>query len=164
MATLIGKEPDLADTLKNLMELDFDAVSAYQAAIDRLENPSYKTAMRAFLADHIRHTAELRPVVLALGAIPPSGADAKVLLTKGKVLLGQIVGDRGILMAMRSNEDDTNTAYERSLMRTDLTSPVIDLLQRGLADERRHRACIEDLLKSLQPQEPSVEPHARPMI
>lgn len=164
MATLIGKETDLVDTLKNLMELDFDAVSAYQAAIDRLENPSYKTAMRAFLADHIRHTTELRPAVLALGGAPPSGADAKALLTKGKVLLGQIVGDRGILMAMRSNEEDTNTAYERSLMRTDLTAPVIDILQRGLADERRHRALIEDALKSMQPQEEPVQPHARPML
>lgn len=164
MATLIGKEPDLADNLRDLMELDYDAVSAYQAAIDRLKNPSYKTTMRAFLFDHIRHITELRPVVLALGVQPPEGADAKALLTTGKVLLGQIVGDRGILRAMRSNEEDTNTAYERTLLRGDLTAGLSEILQRGLADERRHRTWFEDILRSPHPQEPPVPPHARPML
>ena len=44
---------------------------------------------------------------------------------------------------MKSNEDDTNQAYEQALDRDDLTADIRDLLARNLADERRHRGWIE---------------------
>lgn len=142
----IGKEPQLVDALKNLIALDFDAISAYQAAVDRLEYQAYRHALREFLADHFRHTQQLTTVVQELGGIAPTHADAKIFLTKGKVLLGQIGGDRGILMAMRSNEGDTNSAYENACARSDIPAHVMPILQRALADERRHRAWIDRML------------------
>lgn len=147
MATLIGKESRLIDTLKNLIELDFDAINAYQAAIDRLDSPIFKTAMREFMADHERHIQELTGVVLDMGDAPPTKGDLKSILTKGKVLIGQITGDAGILSAMHSNEEDTNTAYERSLSRDDVIPPnIFTILARALEDERRHKAWIERAL------------------
>ena len=43
MATLVGTQTKFVDALKELAELDHDAIEAYEAAINRLENEFYKT-------------------------------------------------------------------------------------------------------------------------
>src|SRR5207253_1968321 len=96
--------------------------------------------------DHERHTRDLRPLVERMGEKPSDRPDVKSILTKGKVVLAALVGDRPILQAMKTNEDDTNTAYERAAARSDLTPDVRDVIMRNLADERRHRAYIEQRL------------------
>ncbi len=57
-------------------------------------------------------------------------------------MLQSIRGDKGVLQAMKSNEDQTNEAYEKALRLTGLTPEVQRVLQDNLADERRHRAWI----------------------
>jgi hypothetical protein len=61
-------------------------------------------------------------------------------------VLRELTGDSGILKAMKSNEDETNEAYEQALARGDMTANRRDVLERNLADERRHRAWIEGRL------------------
>lgn len=143
MATLIGKEDSVVDMLVHLAELDFDAIAAYQAAITRLDSPRCTAAMQEFMNDHVRHTRELAPIIVSLGGKPPLEGDLKGILTQGKVVIGQIAGDTGILAAMRSNEQDTNTAYENAFLRTELSEHARAVLSRGLSDERRHKQWIE---------------------
>lgn len=142
MATTIGSERTLVQCLINLIELDYDAVEAYEAAIARLDDASSRSTMASFKDDHNRHIRELGNFVRQQGGEVPSKGDFKRVLTKGKVVIGEILGDRGVLMAMKSNEDDTNQAYERASVRDDLTPEVKQTIDRGLADERRHRAWI----------------------
>jgi uncharacterized protein (TIGR02284 family) len=146
MVTIRGREVDVTRLLCDLIELDFDAIEAYQAAIDRLDDFMTQQQLRAFMADHERHVRELSEFVGRTGTVAPTKGDFKRILTKGKVVIGQLVGDRGILMAMKSNEDDTNRAYEQAVRRHDLSTELRELLQRNLSDERRHRAWIEDRL------------------
>lgn len=150
MATTIGTENRLVDTLKNLIQLDFDAIEAYRAAIKRIDHAEIKTRVGEFMSDHERHTRELSELVRELGDTPPTSGDIKAMLTKGKVVIGNLIGDRGVLKAMKSNEDETNTAYEQALARTDI-SPVRvrEVLERNLEDERRHRAWIEQKLAQI---------------
>ena len=61
----------------------------------------------------------------------------KALLTKGKVVIARLMGDEAILQ-VRTNEADTNTAYERAVNFKDLQANTRGVLQYGLADERRH--------------------------
>jgi hypothetical protein len=68
----------------------------------------------------------------------------KELLTKGKVIIANLVGDKAVLMAMASNEVDTNTAYERMNSREDKWVDAIDILKKGLADEKRHAAWLNN--------------------
>lgn len=77
-----------------------------------------------------------------MGIVPPSGGDIKSMLTQGKVVMAGLVGDEAVLRAMRTNEADTNTAYERAVQFPDLHSGIRDMLEAGLADERRHCAWI----------------------
>ncbi len=143
MATVAGTQGNLIDRLIALVELDYDAIEAYEAAIDRLDDENFRANMRGFLLDHQRHVQELSEVIRELGGVPPTGGDLKRVLTKGKVVIAQIAGDRGILAAMKTNEDDTNTAYEHAVSHADTPQHIMTLLHRNLSDERRNRAWIQ---------------------
>lgn len=135
------------DKLGDVIELDYDAIAAYKAAIDRLDSAAYKTKLREFLADHERHVSDLSEVVRNEGGTPPDKGDYKQVLTKGQVIIADLAGDRAILKAMKLNEDQTNSLYEK-MVNEDFPDHVHTLLKKGLADERRHRAWIETALES----------------
>ena len=143
MATLVGTQRTLSSLLRQLCELDLDAVEAYDAAIERIGEPKYKEQLRSFRADHVRHANELGAFMQQFGIAAPKVGDIKQVLTRGKVVLGSLVGDKAILFAMKTNEDDTNKAYERALARTDVPELIRHSLERNLQDERRHRAWME---------------------
>jgi uncharacterized protein (TIGR02284 family) len=151
MATLVGTQKKLVDALDALLELDYDAIEAYDAAIARLKDASDKAQLGAFMADHERHVAELTALVEGLGRRASKGPDLKRWLTKGKVVILGLAGDHAILLAMKTNEDDTNTAYERVAGRDDLSSEIRAVVARNLDDERRHRAWIEARLGAGEP-------------
>src|SRR5258708_31622554 len=99
---------DIVNLLNDLIELDYDAIEAYKAAIGRLSDVGDKTQLGQFMADHRRHVSELSLVVRNLGGSPPDHGDLKQVLTKGRVVLAGLTGEKAILEATKSNEDDTN--------------------------------------------------------
>jgi uncharacterized protein (TIGR02284 family) len=143
MATMVGKESTLSERLSNLIELDYDAINAYREAIERVDDAESKQELAKFMADHERHTEELSAHLKSMGETPPTEGDAKSMLTKGKVMLADLAGDKALLKAMKTNEDDTNTAYERAVEHDDTPAELKAILERNLADERRHREWIE---------------------
>jgi rubrerythrin len=149
MATFPGLQAELSDLLRALIELDYDAADAYTAAVARISSQERRTALEEFRSDHLRHAYELGRELQQLGHDPPLGSDSKSVLTQGKLVLGTIAGDRGILKALRSNTKDTHRAYERALQRGDLSRAVARLLGENLADEHRHLNWIDDQLASL---------------
>ena len=150
MVTSVGLNPDFKAVLKNLIALDYDAIEAYQAAIDRVDDPSLKDQLTEFRNDHRRHTQELSACARELGVEPPDSPGAKAMLTKGKVLIANMAGDRAILAAMKTNEEDTNTAYERAANHSGLADLARSAIERGLADERRHRAWLIEIIESFE--------------
>ncbi len=148
MATFIGTEAAFEDVLKNLVQLDFNAAAAYQAAIDRVSKERLKAALRRFKADHLRHTRELGACMRDLGQEPPREGDLKQLVTTGKVVMAGLVGDTAILTAMRTNEDDTVTAYDRAVRHPDCVASVLGVLKRAQKDEHRHREWMVTALKT----------------
>ena len=158
MATMVGTQKELGSLLRSLLELEYDAIEAYKAAVERLQGGEPKAALAGFMADHERHVRELEPEVRATGEEVPNGPDMMAMVTKGKVVIGGLMGDPTVLLAMKTNEDDTNKAYERATQRTDLPQNLMSMLQRNLADERRHRASIEQFLhagKDKQKEQPA---------
>lgn len=136
--------------LNDLIQLDHDAVAAYRAAIERLDNAAFRSRLEEFLGDHERHVRELTALVREMGGDPAKKGDMKQILTKGKVVIGNLSGDKGILQAMRSNEDETNQRYEKALTTENLPPRIFELLDRNLADERRHRAWIVQQLEMMR--------------
>jgi len=150
MATLIGKEKDFIDSLKNLISLDYDAVEAYEAAIERLDEKRFKDKLATFKADHNRHIRDLTALVRDAGGTAPSDTDMKHWITKGKTVLAGLIGDKTILKAMLSNEEDTNKAYERVSKREDKIRGSATVLKEAWQDEKNHYHWIESAIKEIE--------------
>lgn len=48
MSTAVGKQEDFSSALIELVELDYDAVEAYEAALKRLEDEKYRNMLEKF--------------------------------------------------------------------------------------------------------------------
>jgi uncharacterized protein (TIGR02284 family) len=157
MGTMVGSEKDIVSLLNDLIALDYDAIEAYEAAIARLSDQRDKDQLRQFMGDHQRHTVDLSDLVSKYGAQPVGRADIKRVLTKGKVVLAGLAGDKAIFNAMKSNEDDTNTAYERAVAKQGVPEGIREVLSRNLSDERRHRQWMTDRLQSFEAKQQSAQ-------
>ena len=73
----------------------------------------------------------------------------KQMLTTGKIVLADIMGDGAILKAMKTNEDDTVTAYERASRHPDAMPESKAFFMKAHADEERHRAWMETTAQSV---------------
>jgi uncharacterized protein (TIGR02284 family) len=144
----------VADLLERLIRLDYDAIDAYDQAIQRISDTPSKQNLTLFRADHDRHVRDLSPHLIKLGKQPPSKGDFKRFLTQGKVVLASLVGDLTILKAMWSNEDTTNKEYEEAV-RSDmvLDASLKNAFELCLADERRHRAWIIQRYRELETEQ-----------
>lgn len=149
MVTTIGTESDAGKLIYDLISLDYDAVAAYDAAIERLDDEGFKRSLGSFREDHVRHTQNLKPFLEHMGAEVPQEGDSKQLLATGKVKIANLLGDKAILQAMRTNEDDTNTAYGRAVENSDVTPEMRNVLEQNLADERRHCDWILETLERM---------------
>ena len=149
MATVVGTQPDLNVLLASVMELELEAVEAYDAAIAGVDEEAIKVALAAFRADHVRHREELRPALEVNGRRGQLVPENKRALTGGKSVISGLFGDPAILTAMSANEDETNHAYERACDSAMVPPRVRALLRAALADERRHRAWIAQRLATM---------------
>ncbi|HJD67763.1 MAG TPA: PA2169 family four-helix-bundle protein [Rickettsia endosymbiont of Bembidion lapponicum] len=146
MTTLVGIQNNFVDAIKELIELDYDAIEAYEAAINRITDENYKIQLQRFKEDHERHVKELNELLSKHKEDEITGPSSKQWLTKGKVVLATQIGDRAILHAMLSNEEDTNTAYERLNNHADKWHNAEKVLEQGFKDEQKHKKWIEKQL------------------
>jgi len=143
----IELDEDFVSHLDDLIQLDYDAIEDYKAAINRIQNNQYKEKLKEFKEDHHNHTRNLSGFLKNEGYDAPTGPGMKSLLTQGKVILGNLAGDTAILKAMRSNEVDTNNAYKKINEYDNIPVSLKDLLRKGYEDEKRHLDWIEKELK-----------------
>ncbi len=144
MVTLVGRQENFSDAIKALVELDYDAIEAYEAAINRLKSENYKSQLEKFKKDHQRHIKKLNELLTEHGEDTINSPSSKQWLAKGKVVLGGLLDDTSILQAMRTNEEDTNVAYERVGSHKGKWEDANDILKDGLEDEKRHKKWLED--------------------
>jgi hypothetical protein len=149
MASLVGTQPDLNALLLSLIELDLEAVEAYDAAIAGVRDDAIRQTLAGCKADHLRHAEALRPVIEASGRRAPPIPEARRSLTGGKSVIGGLFGATAILTAMDANEGDTNRAYEHACDSAMVPPRVRALLRAALNDERRHRAYIAQILAAM---------------
>ncbi|MFN7169555.1 MAG: DUF892 family protein [Pannonibacter sp.] len=149
MVTTVGNETAFEDLVKNLILLEYDAIAAYESTIERLDDKGLSGQVDAFRQDHLQHLETLNDMARSVGIEPPTGGDMKQLLTTGKIVLANLMGDSAILKAMKTNEDDTVTAYERAASHADAIPKSRAFFEKALADERRHRGWMERTAEAL---------------
>lgn len=148
-ATTVIDRNTVINELNKLINLGYDAIAAYEAAIERLVTPEYRERLREFKSDHERHARNLAACIKRLGGKAAASGDIKRVLSKGIVILGNINHDKGVLEAMKSNENQTSLFYEEALQKLGDDPDVADLLLRNLEDERRHRLWLVSALDAI---------------
>lgn len=143
---------DLVETLNELMALDLDTIAAYEAAIERIDDPDARSQLVALEHDHHRQVDELTACVSMLGGQPRCMGDAKMLLTQARVVLANLAGSRRVLEAMRANEYTAAKRYDRAV--NDwigrATHRVQAALQRGLDAARDHLKLLEQAVRHMR--------------
>src|SRR5690606_19757250 len=133
-------EDSLVSLLNELIELEYDAIAGYEQALSRLDGERHKPMLGLFMRTHQRRVRELGRRVRSLGGAPRGGWEVRRIVTRGRIEIGAMAGDEAIFRAMSRNEDDAVTTYERAAQRLSTASEDLrGLVERYLADERRHR-------------------------
>jgi uncharacterized protein (TIGR02284 family) len=135
---------DVVRELNNLIQLDVDAIKAYDQAIEACEHASVKMKLTEFRADHQRHVTDLSAHVRALGAQPEVKQDLKGYLIEGFTAITSI-GTHSALVSMQGNEMLTNSRYQAAL-KMDLSPEIRVTLEKNYSDEQRHLAWIKEAL------------------
>ncbi|WED44030.1 hypothetical protein [Legionella cardiaca] len=143
MATLVGTQAKFEDALYELCELDYDVVAAYETAINRMDNATYKIRLSEFKNDLKKHIRDISNLLKKHRAAVPEGPGSKQLLIQGKVVFANLFGDKAMLRAMLANEVDINIAYERLTCHETKWKDADSVLLRGLGNEKRHRHWLE---------------------
>jgi len=146
MITMVGKQKSLVEAIKTLVALDYDALVAYEVAVDNLENYEYKKKFNDFAIEHRRHIIDLGIFLSRSNEECPNGTNSlKKLLIKGKIELVSLFGDQNILNAILGIEENTNSAYEGLSIRIteSFDAQLATIIANGLDDERNHKIWLE---------------------
>ncbi|WP_437680131.1 DUF2383 domain-containing protein [Sorangium sp. So ce131] len=130
--------------LNKLIQLDTDAVLAYQQAIDACEVSEVRRKLKSFQDDHQQHINDLAELVRASGEEPKIKRDLKGFLIEGFTALASR-GDRSALLSMLGNEELSNRLYEAAL-KTELPGEARTVVERNREDEERHLSWIQEAI------------------
>jgi rubrerythrin len=134
---------EIAADLSELVQLDLDAVLAYDRALEGIDAAHVSNALVGFKLDHQRHILELSKLLLDRGVKPPDAKpDMKGTILGGVTGLRARFGTEQALKAMRPNEELTTSTYARMLAKP-FPDDVLEVVRRNAADEQRHLAWIE---------------------
>lgn len=143
----VGRDvSEMVDKLGDLMRLDVDAVEAYNEAIEKIENSQLRSKLSEYRDDHQRHVRDLIVCIERLGhQAPEPKPDLKGKLIEGMTSLRSSMGDEQAMKAMHQNEEITNKAYSNAVGEAWPTD-ILQVIEDGFADERRHLQWIEQQL------------------
>jgi len=141
---------EVLDGLNDLLQLDHDAIAAYDVAIAKLEDRDHADQIAGYRRDHERHVRELNELVARLGGTPANHPHATGPFKTALQSLGGLAGDKGLLMAFRTNELAVRTKYDAYASRAMLWPPDVKRTIDGAAlDEERHYAWVADVLQRM---------------
>jgi rubrerythrin len=141
---------DVVEGLNDLLRLDHDAVSAYDAAIEKLEDPDLANQIAGFRKDHERHIAELNRLITGFGGTPENTRHSTAPLKEALQSLGGLAGDKGVLIAWRANELQVRTKYDSYASRaTFWPDEVKRAIDENALDEERHYEWVVSVLQRM---------------
>lgn len=123
--------------LNDLLQLDHDAVAAYQLALRELNSPVLTSQLEAHLQDHERHIEELERHIDRLGGMKMSMPHASGVFKLAVQAAAALSSDRKVLLAFKANEMQVRDKYARAA-ELDFPVDIRDTIRRAANDEKRH--------------------------
>jgi rubrerythrin len=138
---------EILDGLNDLLQLDHDAVGAYEIAMEKLQDRDHAHQIAGFRRDHERHIRELNELIAELGGTPVNQPHATGPFKLALQSLGGLAGDRGTLMAFRTNELQVRAKYDVYAARANRWPTAIKrIVDAAALDEERHYRWVSDVL------------------
>jgi Domain of unknown function (DUF2383). len=145
-----AEQTEILEGLNDLLQLDHDAIGAYEVAIEKLEDRSHASQIRGFKRDHERHIESLNQTILSMGGVPKNEPHGTGPLKEAIQGLSAVAGDRGLLMAWRTNEHQVRTKYDRYASKANAwPSDVKRLIDENALDEERHYHWVTEVLEPM---------------
>lgn len=138
---------EVLEGLNDLLQLDHDAIGAYEIAIERLENSDYATQIEGFKKDHERHVRALNDLILDLGGEPQNRPHATAPLKRAIQRVAAAGGDKALLAGWRANELQVMMKYDRYAHRAnEWPAEVKRIVDENALDEERHYQWVVDIM------------------
>ena len=155
MADQMLTQDKIIEELNEVLQIDIDAVGAYQAAVSSIGEPGIKQQILAFQGDHQRHITDLTSIIQRLGGKPETKPDLQGAARKGFTRVAGLIGTEAVLRAMLSNEKLTNNVYAKHVAKA-FPQDILDVLRANYGDEQRHYAWIETALRQRLWEQPGA--------
>ncbi len=140
---------EMVKNLNSLIQLDIDAVHAYDEAVKNVDDAIIKGRLIDFRGDHQAHITDLSGLVHKMGGTPPVySPDFKGYLIQGFTAIRSLTGTEGALKAMEMNERLTTRNYSNAVA-WKLTPEAKTAVEKNFSDEKVHLDYIQNLLKSM---------------
>jgi rubrerythrin/uncharacterized protein YjbJ (UPF0337 family) len=141
---------DIIDGLNDLLQLDHDAIGAYDVAIEKLADRDHANQILGFRRDHERHIQELNELVAALGGEAKNQPHLTGPFKQALQSLGAVGGDRGVLAAFRQNELQVRSKYELYASKANHWPQNIKrVIDANALDEERHYRWVAEAMQAM---------------
>jgi rubrerythrin len=163
---------EILEGLNDLLQLDHDAVGAYEIAMEKLNDRDHADQIAGYRRDHERHIRELNELIAELGGTPVNQPHATGPFKLALQSLGALAGDRGTLMAFRTNELSVRAKYDAYAAKANAWPTNIKRVIDACAlDEERHYRWVSEVLgkdenealDKIDTARERAEAHARPI-
>lgn len=142
-------DKNLIEAMSNLVQLDIDAVHAYDQAVKEIADTIIRDRLLKFQDEHRHHISGLSKQIKNLGGQPPERSqDLKGYVIEAFTAIRSFTGLNGALNAMKTTEEITNRYYSE-VVSWEAPTEVKELLRTYFSEEKIHLDYISSNLKAL---------------
>ena len=142
-------EKNLIEALSNLVQLDIDAVHAYDQALKEIDDAIIKDRLLKFQDDHRTHIGGLSKQIEELGGQPPEySQDIKGYVIEAFTAIRSFTGLKGALKAIKTTEEITNRYYGE-VVSWKAPSAAKEVLRTYFSEEKVHLDYINSNLQAM---------------
>ncbi|HJV35737.1 ferritin-like domain-containing protein [Geomonas sp.] len=137
---------EMIDRLNDLIQLDVDAVEAYNQVLKHLEYEDLCRRLARYQDDHKNHIENLSAAIVDLGGTPAERKpDFKGYLMELFTFLMSASGSIGAVEVMKANEILTNRKYAKAAA-LQWPDEIKTVILNNYSQEQRHLRFIEEIL------------------
>jgi uncharacterized protein (TIGR02284 family) len=142
-------EKDLIVAMSNLVQVDIDAVHAYDQALKEIDDKIIRDRLLKCQDEHRKHISSLSKQIENLGGKPPERSqDLKGYVIKAFAAIRSFTGLKGALQAMKTTEEITNRYYGE-VVSWEAPPEVKEVLRKYFSEEKIHLEYITSNLQAL---------------
>lgn len=134
------------DVCNSLLRGELSAIETYGQALEKFENDTERSALRAIQNDHQNSAARLREHLIDMGAEPASDSGAWGTFAKAVEGTAKLLGESPALAALQQGEEHGVDEYEEALRNDDVMAEIKAVIRQQLLPPlSEHVAALERL-------------------